>query len=282
MRRECKKYAIEYSEVSGPGFPDDAYDIIWSPSQWINPDQYPSSKFIFGPQFWVLPDPNHLFFTESKAEHATRCIFTCLSNWIVSLYSEVVDISKSNIPFLPLPFGLDIQESKKDLIEYDCLVYYKARHPSLLDFAKLVLDESSLKYKVYSYSSYDRIDYIQSLRKARFVIWIGSHESQGFAFQECLATGTPIYVYDVKSLKDECSSNGRFNYTDYSLPLNATTASHWDSRCGMKVYSNQEFLEMFSEFTNKLDSFRPSEYIKETLSDEVCFKRFLDALHIRF
>ena len=48
----------------------------------------------------------------------------------------------------------------------------------------------------------------------------------------------------------------------------------------MKVYSNQEFLEKLPEFISKLRTFRPSEYIKETLSDEVCFKRFLDALHI--
>lgn len=281
MRRACQKYGIEFSEVSKAGFADNGYDIIWSPSQWINPDQYPKSKFIFGPQFWVLPDANHSFFTQSKPEHASRCIFTCLSQWIFSLYSEITDIAKSNIPFLPLPFGLDIQESKKDIIEYDCLVYYKARHPSLLDFTKLVVGASSLKYNVYTYGSYDRSEYIQTLRKSHFVIWIGSHESQGFGFQECLATGTPIYVYDVKSLKDECSPNGQFNYTQYPQALNATTASHWDSRCGMKVYSNEEFLEKFSEFINKLDSFRPSDYIKETLSDEVCFKRFLDALNLR-
>ena len=212
MRRACQKYGIEFSEVSKAGFADNGYDIIWSPSQWINPDQYPKSKFIFGPQFWVLPDANHSFFTQSKPEHASRCIFTCLSQWIFSLYSEITDIAKSNIPFLPLPFGLDIQESKKDIIEYDCLVYYKARHPSLLDFTKLVVGASSLKYNVYTYGSYDRSEYIQTLRKSHFVIWIGSHESQGFGFQECLATGTPIYVYDVKSLKDECSPNGQFNY----------------------------------------------------------------------
>ena len=281
MRRACNKYMIEYHEVGGPGFSDTSYDIIWCPGIWINPDLYPKSKFIFGPQFWVLPDPNHPFFTQSKPEYASRCIFTCLSPWIVDLYSEITDLSKSNIPFLPLPFGLDIEESEKGVIEYDCLVYYKARHPSLLDFTKSVLHTSSLTYKIYTYGSYDRSEYIQTLRKSRFVIWVGSHESQGFGFQECLASGTPIYVYDVKSLKDECSPNGQFNYTQHPQALNATAASHWDSRCGIKVYSNQEFMERFLEFINNLGSFSPSDYVKETLSDEICFKRFLDALCIK-
>jgi len=280
MRRACNKYNIEYSEVGGPGFSDAGYDIIWSPGTWINPDSYPNSKFIFGPQFWVFPTASDPFFTESKPEHSSRCIYTCLSNWIIGVFNEFIDISKSNIPFLPLPFGLDIQPIKKEIIEYDCLVYYKARHPSLLNFIELALNSVSLKYKIYKYGSYNRSEYIETLGKSRFAIWLGSHESQGFGFQECLATETPIFVYDVKSLKDECSTNGHFNYTEYSQVLTATTASYWDSRCGMKVYSNEEFIEALPEFISKLDSFRPSEYVKETLSDEVCFKRFLDALHI--
>ena len=280
MRRACNKYNIEYSEVGGPGFSDTGYDIIWSPGTWINPDLYPNSKFIFGPQFWVFPRASDPFFTESKPEHSSMCIYTCLSNWIIGVFNEFIDTSKSNIPFLPLPFGIDIQPIKKEVIEYDCIVYYKARYPSLLNFIELALNSLTLKYKVYKYGSYDRSEYIQTLGKSRFAIWLGSHESQGFGFQECLATGTPIFVYDVKSLKDECSTNGQFNYTEYSQVLTATTASYWDSRCGMKVYSNEEFIEKLPEFILKLDSFRPSEYVKETLSDEVCFKRFLDALNL--
>ena len=279
MKRACNKYNIEYHELGNPGFSDASYDIIWSPGTWINPDLYPSSKFIFGPQFWVLPDQNHPFFTQSKPEHASRCIFTCLSPWIKDMFSEIIDISKSNIPVLPLPFGVDIQPIKKEIIEYDCIIYCKARHPSLLNFIRSILD-SSLKYKIYTYGSYDRSDYIETIGKSRFAIWLGSHESQGFAFQECLATGTPILVYDVKSLKDECSPNGQFNYREYPHALHATTASYWDARCGMKVYSNDEFVNALPEFISKLESFRPSDYIKETLSDEVCFKRFLDALNI--
>lgn len=278
MRRACHKFNIEYQEVGGPGFPDNSYDIIWSPSIWINPDLYPTSKFIFGPQFWVLPDPNHPFFTQSKPEHASRCIFTCLSDWIVDVFGEICDISKSNIPFLPLPFGLDIQAPPTKNIEYDCILYFKDRHPSLLDFTKSVLDTASLKYKIFKYGSYDLNDYIHTLNKTNFVIWLGRHESQGFGFQECLATGTPIFLYDVKSMKEEYTNH--YIYAHHKEALLATVASSWDSRCGIKVYSNQEFLDKLPEFISKLDSFRPSEYVQETLSDEVCFKRFLDALHI--
>jgi len=278
MRRACQNYTIEYHYTHLENFPDEKYDIIWCPGTWVNPDNYPSSKFIFGPQFWIFPDKNHPFFTQSKPEHASRCVFTCLSDWIANAWNEVIDISKSNIPFLPVPFGLDIQESTKDTIEYDCIIYVKRRHPSIVEFAKSVVEANSLRYRVFTYGSYDRNDYISTLKKSRFAIWIGSHESQGFGVQECLATGTPIFVYDVTSMKDEYEN--RYSYEHHSEKLLATTVPYWDARCGMIVKTNQEFIDTFPSFLGSIDTFRPSDYIRETLSDEVCFKRFLDILDI--
>jgi len=275
MKRACQKFGIEYHHTHSRNPPAN-YDIIWSPGSWINPDSYPSSKFIFGPQFWVFPNKTHPFFTESKPEHAKRCIFTCLSDWNLACYNEFVN--QSNIPFTPLPFGLDIQNYTKNTIEYDCIIYVKRRHPSIVDFVKSVIKEKSLHYRVFTYGSYERNDYINTLHKSRFTIWIGSHESQGFGFQECLATGTPIFVYDVTSMKDEYD-NG-FTYCNHIEKLLATSATYWDSRCGMIVKTNQEFIDTFGIFLEKIDSFRPSDYIKETLSDEVCFKRLLNTLNI--
>ena len=79
-------------------------------------------------------------------------------------------------------------------------------------------------------------------------------------------------------MKEEYTDN--YMYEEYPQKLSATVASYWDSRCGMKVYSNEEFVEALPHFISKLDSFRPSEYVQETLSDEVCFMRFLKALNI--
>lgn len=278
MRRVSKKFNIEYHHTPSNSFPDANYDIIWCPGIWINPDNYPSSKFIFGPQFWIFPNKSHDLFTQSKPEHSNRCIFTCLSDWNRICYNEFIDLSTSNIPFVALPFGLDIQESIKDTIEYDCIIYVKRRHPSIVKFAKSVIEANSLRYRVFTYGSYDRNDYITSLRKTRFVVWIGSHESQGFGFQECLATGTPIFVYDVASMKDEYE-NG-FSYQQYSEKLIATTATYWDSRCGMIVKSNEEFKDNILQFLDSTHLYNPAEYIKETLTDEICFKRFLKTLNI--
>ena len=277
--RACKLFNIEYHHTSSLSFPDKKYDIIWSPGAWIDPDSYPTSKFIFGPQFWVFPNLSNELFTKSTAEHGSRCIYVCLSDWIVKVFQEFADISKSNIPFLPIPFGLE-DIVKKDKAEplYDCAIYFKARHPSILEYCKSVVESRGLKYKLYRYGSYTRGEYIETLKKTRFVIWIGSHESQGFALQECLATGTPIYLYDVTSMKDEF--NGRDVYSHHKEHLLATSAPYWSDACGMKVYSNDEFTANLDGFIKALPSYEPAEFVKEKLSDKVCFQRFLDALKL--
>ena len=281
--RACKLFQIDYHYTNTVTFPDRNYDIIWSPQNWIPPDNYPRSKFIFGPQFWVFPDPTHAFFTQSKPEHRHRCLYTSLSNWIVPLYQEFVDISNSNIPFIPLPFGLDDIQPKESTshYDYDCIVYFKHRDPALLDFCKSVVESKGLRYRMFAYGSYQRQDYVDTLKRTRFAIWIGSHESQGFGFQECLATNTPIYVYDVKTMKEEYI-NGKFNYTEHKESLLATSASHWSDQCGKKVYSNEEFIDRFDEFIANISTYTPATFIQEYLTDRICFQRMLDTLQITY
>ena len=278
--RACQLFNIEYHRTNSTEFPENGYDIIWCPGVWINPDRYPTSKFIFGPQFWVFPDPKHAIFTQSKPEHRNRCIYVCLSDWIIHVWNEFIDTTKSNIPFVPIPFGLEyIQPKAADTdYTYDCIIYLKARHPSLLNHCESVVKARGLRYKVYCYGSYQRQEYIETLKKTRFAIWIGSHESQGFGFQECLATGTPIYVYDVKSMKDEFT--GRYGYAHHSEQLLATTAPYWSDKCGLKVYSNEEFVSRFDEFLAAIPTYDSAAYVKAQLTDRVCFQRFLDALSI--
>jgi hypothetical protein len=279
MIRACKLFNIEYHQAH---FPDNGYDIIWCPGSWINPDHYPSSKIIFGPQFWVFPNPSSEVFTQSKPEHRDRCIYVCLSDWIVKVFQEFADIAHSHIPFMPIPFGLeDIQPKAVDTeYQYDCILYFKGRHPSLLDYCESIVKARGLRYKVYHYGSYQRQEYIETLRRTRFAIWIGSHESQGFGFQECLATGTPIYVYDVKSMKDEFAG-GKFIYTHHLESLDATSAPYWSNQCGIKVYSNEEFVSRFDEFMAAIPTYSPAAYIQEELTDRICFQRFLDILNIK-
>jgi hypothetical protein len=105
-------------------------------------------------------------------------------------------------------------------------------------------------------------------------------EQKGFALEECLATNTPIYVYDVTSMKDEYV-NGTYPYQHHSQQMLATSAPYWNEQCGMKVTSNQEFEDRFQYFINALPNYQPARYANSILSDQVCFQRLLDRLNLK-
>ena len=279
IQRACQLFNITYINTHDSNFADESYDIIWSPSGWIDPDKYAHSKIIFGPQFWVFPNPSDPLFTRAKPEHANRCIYVCLSEWIVNVFREFVPESQQIIPFVPIPFGLDVASKPKGTPEFDCIIYFKGRHPALLDACRAFVESKGLRYRVYQYGSYNREEYLDTLTKTQFAIWIGSHESQGFGLEECLATGTPMYLWDVTSMKEEWQ-HGHFVYQNHSEKLLATSAPYWSDQCGLKVYSQAEFENRFDEFRSRLPTYRPAEYVQQTLTDKVCFQRFLDALQI--
>ena len=53
-----------------------------------------------------------------------------------------------------------------------------------------------------------------------------------------------------------------------------TSIPYWDDRCGEIFYKQEEFETKFVEFINKLNMYKPREYILENLSVEKCAKRF--------
>jgi len=276
--RACKLFNIEYHH-SNHTPSNNGYDIIWSPVGWIDPDHYPRSKIFFGPHFFVFPDLAHPLFTRATAEHAKRCVYTCLSNWNVTVHKEFIPEEKQIIPFVALPFGIgDIQPKEPNTsYDYDCIVYFKNRDPNLLTFCKSILDAKGLRSKVYVYGSYQRQEYLDTLKRVRFAVWIGSHESQGFGFQECLATNTPIYVYDVKSMKEEYGRDN-FVFAHHKEQLLASSGSYWSNVCGKKVYTQEEFVGSLDEFITAIPTYTPAAYIQEIMSDRVCFQRILDTL----
>jgi hypothetical protein len=277
--RACRSFSIEYHFVQSPEEIRQVYDIIWSPAKWIDPDLHPTSKFIFGPHFWVFPDAHDPLFTASKPEHSERCFYNCLSEWNKQVHSEA--IQAPCIPFVALPFGIEKSPAlPKSEYQYDCIVYYKRRNPKILEFCMNELVKRGFRTRLFHYGSYHREEYMETLRRTKFVVWIGSHESQGFGLEECLATNTPIYLYDVKSMHEEYDRD-HYVYTGNPNPLFATTAPYWSPFCGIKVYSNEEFATRMDEFLKALPTYRPATYVQSTLTDTVCFNRFLQALHIR-
>jgi glycosyltransferase involved in cell wall biosynthesis len=244
------------------------FDCVYSPSSPINVEKYPNTKFLFGPHFSVFPEKKQMDIIRRN-----NVIYTQPSEWAAKTWRDY-DLCE-NIRVEPLPFGVDTERFKNTSSdeEKDCVfIYFKSRHPNLLNIMKTFLMSNGIKKCViFNYDTkYEENTYIEYLKKSKYGIWIGRHESQGFALQEALSMGVPLLVWNVMSMNEEYGCN----YAD----IPATVIPYWDERCGEYFTNLQDLPNAFNLLISKIDTYKPREYVLEKLSMDVCEKRLIELI----
>ncbi len=214
---------------------------------------------VYGPHFYHLGMSHYDF---SQTEY-----MNCLSPWLVDLTMSI----RQDIRCVALPFPVDVDRFKPQSKTGKPIIYFKNRDPQLLAKVRQHFGSDMITIR---YGSYGEGDYLDAVSKAPYCIWVGCHESQGFAFQEAMSCNTPIFVIDVKSLRDEWGPTMWKNF----LPghdLQATTASYFDETCGL-ISSEETWQEDFKEFRSNLSSYNPREFVLNNLSPKACAKKWRD------
>lgn len=243
------------------------FDCIYSPSTHIDVAKYPNSKFLFGPHFSTFPEK-----TQMKIISGKNVMYTQPSEWASKIWRD--DPLCKDIRIESLPFGVDTEkfkptgEEKTDLV----FLYFKSRHPDTLTIMKSFLKAVNVNnYIIFNYTTkYKENEYIECLKRCKYGIWVGRHESQGFALEEALSMNVPLLVWNVKSINEEDGCR----YPD----IPATTIPYWDNRCGESFTNIQELPNTFNVFISKLHTYTPREYILENLTMEICEKRLIELI----
>ena len=277
IRKMMAKNNVKYTECSDLSQIDDAYTLAICENKFFPPDAFPANcKVLYGPQFFVFPNdkshPLHRYTYDPK-----RFFYNTLSEWNKVLHKAFAP--NLTLTFVTCPFGIDI-ENIKEVSENrnKVMVYFKGRHPSTLDAVTKFLSDRNVDYYLIKYGSYQDADFKQKLADSKFVIWIGSHESQGFAFQETLASNVPILLWDVKSMYDEYNNGWVYEEFKHSgLDLEATTANVWSDECGVRFYHLADLPQSFDEINSK--TFTPRKVI-EKLSLTATYENILSHLNI--
>lgn len=178
------------------------------------------------------------------------------------------------------PTGIDTDQWAPEKIkgdkQFDFLIYDKVRwehdHYSevLIEPIKKTLDKHGLTYQFIKYGFYNHAELIEKLSNSRAVIFLCEHETQGFAYQQILATGTPILAWDT----------GGYWVDPYYYPAKVqykpvSSVPYWDERCGLKFIDADDFETNLETFLDKMSSFKPRDYILENLTLERCAKQYL-------
>jgi len=281
--RGCEKLGILYKSTDNI---QDVYngncDILWLPMTYVSYDKIPKHvKIIYGPQFFVFSDGHEICGTPDLSLIG-RCFFNTLSAW----NKNRMEIDSTYIvPMKSYPFGINTDKFCPHTYNtnkiHDILIYYKFRQESDLNEVVKIIQDLNLSYNIIRYGSYHENDYLSLLRNSKMIVWVGGHESQGFALQEALACNIPILVWSVTSMKQECLY-GRYTYiNDMTHCMTAETATSFDETCGIVCYELCDIKDNIIRIINNLEEYHPREFIMNNLQEDMCLKRMLNELNIQ-
>lgn len=160
-----------------------------------------------------------------------------------------------------------------DFLIYDKIRWdHEQRSVELLRPIERSLVARGLAFETIRYGAYRPDGFREALARSRAMIFLCEHESQGIAYQECLASGVPILAWD----QGWCLDPNRFHWGQPEIP--ATSVPCWDDRCGVKFRGPVDFEAKLDEFLNKLNQpcFAPRDYMVENLTLKRCAQHFLE------
>jgi hypothetical protein len=180
---------------------------------------------------------------------------------------------------LSWPVGIDTElwsPAIKGKPEFDFLVYDKVRwkhdeyERELINPILAILAKLQLSYTTIRYGSYSHPELLDKLKKSRNAIFLCEHETQGLAYQQILATGTPVLAWE----------RGGYWQDPYYYPHKVkfepvSAVPYWDERCGLKFSGAVDFEAQLLAFL-QYKKFKPEAYILENLSLEKCAEKYLD------
>lgn len=244
------------------------YDIIFSPCHPFDTSKYSDKKFIFGPHFSVFPD-NRLMYINNVHNNS---IYIQPSDWAKDVWVNMG--VERLIPLKTFAFTVNT-EKFNDLSKEKSkvFIYHKRRKPEELSYIESFLNNKNIKYRVFDYvKRYNEQEYLEYLQESKYGIIVDAHESQGFAIEEALSCNVPLLVWNTRDMSQEYGGN-------YDK-IHCTTIPYWDERCGEYFHNQNEFIETYDKFIDKLDTYKPREYILDNLSVEVCSERFKELINI--
>jgi hypothetical protein len=177
----------------------------------------------------------------------------------------------------PWPVGIDTKAwpdltgRRKTL---DFLVYDKIRwrreelKPQILDALITRLQADGRSVEVLRYGDHTLGQYRNALSRARAMLFLCEHETQGIAYQEAMASGVPVLAWDEGVLTDP-------KQIPFARPgLTVSSVPYFDARCGV-TFKLGEFESAYEDFWKRLGEFRPRDYVTEQLSMEGAGRAYL-------
>ena len=224
---------------------------------------------VIGPQIWLFDQHTNEL---KENPHYYKSIIAP-SQWVKDLFVGKFGYPEEKISIWPV--GIERPEVERSE-DYDCLIYFKRRSSEELEQVISFLNQRGLTYKLLKYGSYKPEQVNEFSSKSKCCFLLNGTESQGIAVQEIMATGTPMFVWDVFEWNDQGEQ--------WRVP--ATSVPFWDDMCGERFVPadpGMDHLVMqdkFDTFYSRIDSYNPRKYVEDNLSYKASVKTLMEIFDV--
>lgn len=218
-------------------------------------------KVLIGPNLFVNPEniPNHL--------HIKDAVYLQPSQNVVDVWTKR-EYDKS--PLEVWPVGIDTEKyTPFDDAKNIVLIYLKNRRREDLIEIEKILNDKRIDYKIIIYGSYKEENYYSFLKKTRYIIWLGTYESQGIALLEALSCNIPVIV-----LNNHIPKN--------IYDINSSSAPYFDKECGIIVKNIQELEKSIDNMEQRYLELHPRDFILKNLGLEKQAEKFINLYEKHF
>lgn len=214
---------------------------------------------IFGPGDWGLPGAG----STRVAQDARYKKLIQPSDWFADMYRPscgdkmctwFAGINTDRWP------DFSAEPKNLDFVVYDKIRWHRdERVPRILDRILAHLEKTGRTYQVLRYGHHHHSEFRATLKRARAMIFVCEHETQGLACQEALATGTPVLTWDEGEMVDPTLKP----FVTPGLPI--SSVPYFSDGCGMR-FKVGEFEPVCDAFWQKIGHYAPRRYVQEHLS----------------
>jgi len=160
-----------------------------------------------------------------------------------------------------------------DILIYDKVGWQREHYErTLIEPLKVELRHRKLRVKTIRYGRYREKELLALSKRARAMVYLSRHETQGIAAEQIMASDVPLFAWDRGGFWQDPKY-----YPQHVKFSPVTSVPYWDDRCGIKFEGEGDLLTSLDTFWQGIErgAFSPRQMILERLTLEKQAQEYL-------
>ena len=194
--------------------------------------------------------------------HSSIDVIIVPSQWVKDYFHSLVP---HDTRIVVIPAGVKIENTSKK--NKEIILYIKQCPTSLISDVREELQRKWILYKEFIYGKFQKNEYLEALKFAKWIVYLQKSESQWIALHEAWMRDVPSLVWN----------RGYWKYRDKTWYDSSISAPYLTDECGI-FFEEENFAECLSLFLWHLWVYSPRDYSIKNFTNAHVVKKILQQL----